>query len=359
MNPRQTRNLRMALALAWAFFIFAVCATGQTPPPTQPQTAATPPPAAAAPAPSATQAVSLNVLVTDEKNRLVANLRQEDFRVEEDGVPQAITHFSAETSPVSYALVVDNSGSLRSLLGYLTATAGSLVENNRPGDETMVVRFVSSDNINVLQPFTSNQAALLNGLAGMYVEGGQTAVIDAVYISAKAVAERRKDEGGRRRRALVLLTDGEDRMSYYNLSDLQNLLRHTDVQVFAVGLVQNLDKDSGFSNRKNARQKALDLLNTLAKETGGRAYFPKTVTGLMEAVAEISTYLRTQYVIGYQTANKASDGKFRKVEVKLSETAKAGGAQRTVTARPGYLAPGAVFEEKSDSKDKKTRARSR
>jgi len=296
----------------------------------------------------------LNVIVSDESNRVVADLRREDFRVEEDGVPQTLTHFAREAAPVSYTLVVDNSGSLRSVLDNILRACATLVSANQPADETSVTRFVGSDQITVVEDFTDGQAALMKGLSGMYVEGGQTAVVDAVYLSALRVAERRTDEVGRRR-ALVLLTDGEDRSSYYRPSELEKLLRKLDVQVFVIGIVSILDRNEGIIS-KSPRDKATAFLNSLARETGGRAFFPKNVKEMQEAVNEIARDLRTQYAISYQTSNPNRDGKFRKVQVKLSE-ATAGG-KRTVHTRSGYFAPGGKDEGKKESKEKSPRPKS-
>ncbi|MCA1567112.1 MAG: VWA domain-containing protein [Acidobacteria bacterium] len=304
----------------------------QTPAPAASQTAAQP---ASAP-------VRLNVIVSDESKGVVGDLRPEDFRVEEDGVPQTITHFAREESPVSYTLVVDNSGSLRGVLDHILRACAALVSANRPGDETSLTRFVGSDQITVPQDFTAEQWRLIRGLESMYVEGGQTAVVDAVYLSAERVAARRTDEGGRRR-ALVLLTDGEDRSSYFKQSDLQKLLRSHDVQVFVIGVVSVLGKGEVLFG-KSPRDKATALLNNLAQETGGRAFFPKNVKEMQEAVAEIARDLRTQYAISYHTSKANRDGKFRKIQVKLSEAA--GGGKRTVHARSGYFAPGAKGAEK-------------
>jgi len=206
------------------------------------------------------------------------------------------------------------------------------------------VRFVSSDQIAVVQDFTGGQAALMRGLSQMYVEMGRTAVIDAVYLSALHVAERRKGEAGRRR-ALILLSDGEDRVSFYKQSELQKLLRKLDVQVFAIGIVAMLPEEGGIM-RKSPRERAAAFLNSVTQETGGRAFFPKDIKELQEAVGEIARDLRTQYTLGYQSTNPNRDGKFRKVQVKLSETA--GGGKRTIHARSGYFAPGATEEEKTE-----------
>jgi len=348
MKPFQSRTFQSIIILG---FVLLVCCVvpAQVPNPQPQSPAPTIQPSATPPV----QAVKLNVLVTDEADRFVGTLRQEDFRIEEDGAAQTITQFARERSPVSYAIVVDNSGSLRDLMGYIVRTAGSLVQANQPGDETMIVRFVSSDNISVMQDFTANQAALMKGLGAMYVEGGQTAVIDAVYISAARVAEHRAGESGRRR-ALVLLTDGEDRSSYYKLTELQTLLRQTGVQVFAIGWLQNLDEQEGFI-RKSTRGQATKLLDSLTQETGGRVFYPKNLQALIAAVAEISNYLRTQYIIGYQTTNASRDGKFRKVRVKLNESTS--GAKHRVHARSGYFAPDAKGGVKTQSKEKSPRLR--
>jgi Ca-activated chloride channel family protein len=177
----------------------------------------------------------------------------------------------------------------------------------------------------------------------MYVEGGQTAVIDAVYLSAERVAERRVDEAGCRR-ALVLLTDGEDRVSYYKRSELQELLRKHDVQIFVIGVVSVLRKGEALFG-KSPREKATAFLNSLTQETGGRSFFPKNVKEMQEAVEEIARDMRAQYAISYQTSNTNRDGKFRTIRVKLSETAATGG-KRTVHARSGYFAPSAKGTEK-------------
>jgi Ca-activated chloride channel family protein len=317
----------------------------------QTQNPQTPNPATAQAQTSATAAsgaVRLNVIVTDAANHSVGDLRQEDFRVEEDGSPQTITQFAREELPVSYTLVVDNSGSLRSIFEYILRAGAALVSVNKPGDETSLTRFVNSDNISVVQDFTANQSLLINGLESMYVEGGQTAVIDAVYLSAERLASRGAADG-KRRRAIVLLTDGEDRASYYKQSELQKLLRQHDVQVFAIGIVAILSKQPGYVS-KSSKEKATALLNTLSKESGGRAFFPKNVQELQEALGEIARDLRTQYVLGYQPTNVAANGRFREIQVKVNDSAT--GGKRTVHARAGYFAPGGKPDEKKDSKAK-------
>jgi len=366
MNSQPPRHRRTLILLGFALVACVVATDGarvanaqtQSPATTAVQTPAqTPAPIPAQPAATpASQPVKLDVIVTDESNRFVGDLRQEDFLVEEDGVPQSVTHFSKEVVPVSYGVLVDNSGSMKGLLEGLAQTAATLFLANQPGDEAMLSRFVDSDNINMLEDFTADPNRFAKALASMRTEGGQTAVIDAVYLTVKHIAGRRADETNRRR-ALVVITDGEDRVSYYRIAELEKLLEKANVQVFVIGLIMNLDKDSGFM-RPSSREKSVKLINTLAQKTGGRAFVLKNMKELAAAVNEISHDLRTQYVIGYQPSNASRDGKFRKIQVKLSKTATAAGGKRIVHARPGYFAPGAKGLEKNEPPEKSLRLKS-
>ena len=125
----------------------------------------------------------------------------------------------------------------------------------RQGDETFLVRFISSDKIETVQDFTASKDLLLDGLESLYVEGGQTAVIDAVYLSAERIAEYKKgDDNDRRRRALIVVTDGEDRVSFYKQEQLFARLREADVQIYVIGFVSELEKEGGFI-RKSPRER--------------------------------------------------------------------------------------------------------
>ncbi|HEX7296032.1 MAG TPA: VWA domain-containing protein, partial [Pyrinomonadaceae bacterium] len=131
-----------------------------------------------------TELVNLQVRVIDRNNKPINNVRKEEFHVFEDGVAQPIEDFSREEVPISYGLAVDTSGSLRTQLTSVIDAGKTIVNANKPGDETFLVRFISSDKIETVQDFTANKDALIDGLDSLYVEGGQTAVVDAVYLSA-------------------------------------------------------------------------------------------------------------------------------------------------------------------------------
>src|SRR5919199_3795294 len=276
--------------------------------------------------------------VVDRFNRPVNDVGQGDLRVFENGVPQTITSFTKEEVPITYGLVVDNSGSLRNQINQVIEAAKTIVSSNKPGDETFVVRFISSDEIKIMQDYTADKSSLDDALDDMFVEGGQTAVIDAVYLSAEHAAERRKGETDqdKRRRALILVTDGEDRASFYKQEQLFDSLKEEDVQIYVIGFVNELEKERGFIS-KSKREKAVSLLDRMAKETGGRAFYPTSLSELPGIAEEITKDLRTQYVISYKPTAAARPGEFRPVRVAVADR---GGDKRIAVTRSGYTARG-------------------
>lgn len=288
-----------------------------------------------------TNLVSLNVRVIDRQNRPLPDIPQSAFRVVEDGVEQSIALFTKEEVPISYGLVIDNSGSLRSQLPQVIEAGRTIVGGNKTGDETFLVRFTSSDRIETLQDFTSNQQSIVEALDDMYPEGGQTAVLDAVYLSAERVAQyRRGDMSDRRRRALILVTDGEDRDSFYQQAQLFDQLREWDVQIYVIGFVNELEREGGII-RRSQRERAVNLLNRLASETGGRAFYPTSLAELPGIAEEITRDMRTQYVISYNPTDasgrtKPRDGSYRRVRVTIAEGNNR--ERRIAVTRPGYTA---------------------
>jgi Ca-activated chloride channel family protein len=277
--------------------------------------------------------VRLNVRVSDSNGNAVSNLRQEDFSVYENEVPQVVTFFSKEEAPIFYGLVVDNSGSFRTVIDLGIAASKIIVNTNRPSDETLLVRFVDSDKIETLQDFTANKVRLNKALESMFIEGGQTALLDAVYLSAQRVAQYKAGEGVYSRRAVILLTDDEERNSYYTYDKVVELLRKIDVQVFAIIFDTNSKKSSG-----ETKQVKTGLVSKLAAETGGEAFRPKTTAELESVVNQLLNYIRSQYSIGYRPSTPAvEDKKLRRIEVRLIEGA--GHPQAKVATRMGYLLP--------------------
>jgi Ca-activated chloride channel family protein len=283
-----------------------------------------------------TDLVNLNVRVIDRNNRPIGDVRQNEFQVFENGVPQQIAYFSREEVPISYGLAIDTSGSLRPQLAQVLEAGKAIITSNKPGDETFLVRFISNDKIEQVLDFTSNTEDLLDSLDTFFVEGGQTAVIDAVYVTAEHVAEYKKgNDNDRRRRALIVVTDGEDRGSTYKQEELFERLREEDVQIYVIGFVNELDKEGGFI-RKSPREKAINLINRLASETGGRAFFPESLSDLPKIAEEIVRDMRTQYVVGYYPTNKARDGSYRAIRVAVADAT--GKDKRIALTRSGRIA---------------------
>jgi Ca-activated chloride channel family protein len=280
--------------------------------------------------------VQLHVRVIDRDNRPINNVTQNEFKIFEDGVPQPIEYFTREEVPINYGLAIDPSGSLRSQLQSVIDAGKTIINSNKSGDQTFLVRFISSDKIETVQDFTENKELLMDGLDQLYVEGGQTAIIDAVYLSAEHVSDYRKgDDGDRRRRALILITDGEDRNSFYKQDQLFARLREEDVQIFVIGFVNELDKEAGFI-RKSPKDKAVSLIKKLASETGGRAFFPDSVAELPQIANEIVRDLRTQYVLAYNPTNKTADGTYRAIRVVVDQPSNSD--KRIALTRTGRLA---------------------
>lgn len=267
-----------------------------------------------------TTLVNLDVRVVDRNNHSIGNLQKNDFKIFEDGVAQQIENFSKGEVPTNYSLVIDNSGSLRFQLDKVIEASKVIVGTNRPDDETSVVRFVSSDKIEIVQDFTPNKTDLNDALDNLYIEGGQTAIIDAIYLTAERVDkyEKTRDPNDRKRRALILVSDGEDRDSYYNEQQLFQMLRESDVQIYAVGFVGELDKEGGLIS-KSPQKKAKEFLERLATETGGKAYFPNNLNELNTIAQDIASELRTQYSISYYPSNEKKDGTFRNIKVVVSD----------------------------------------
>jgi len=284
-----------------------------------------------------TQLVTLNVRVIDRTNRPIDNVRKTDFHVYEDGVPQPVEFFSKEELPISYGLAVDTSLSLRNQLQSVIDAAKTIINSNKRGDETFIERFISSDKINVEKEFTANKDDLVETIDNLYLEGGQTAVIDGVYLAAEHVAEYKKgNDSDRRRRALIVITDGEDRHSFYTEAQLFQRLREEDVQIYVIGFVNELDKEGGFI-KKSPHDKAVALINKFAGDTGGRAFFPQSLSELPEIASAIIRDMRTQYVLAYNPTNTARDGSYRAVRVTVDDGPNRD--KRIALTRAGYNAP--------------------
>jgi len=281
--------------------------------------------------------VALNCSVLDG-NRMVPDLKKEDFQIFEDGVKQKIISFQHTDLPVSIALVVDNSGSMGRKRPSVNKSALDLIEASNPQDEAFVVNF--SDEAFIDQEFTSNVNKLRDGLSHIEARGG-TALYDAVTASADNLATGAK----RPKQVIILITDGVDNASTLNLGQtIRRVQQLSGPVIYSIGLLFG-DDDMSRDDVKKARR-ALEMLST---ETGGMAFFPKNIEQVDQIAAEVARDIRNQYTIGYHSTKPTAVPGFRRVEVTAESK---GRGKLVVRTRTGYFPMARVVRQPA-AEDKK------
>jgi Ca-activated chloride channel homolog len=268
--------------------------------------------------------VLITVAVTDPKNQYVAGLKQQDFRVWEDNVEQELRSFSTEDIPVSVGIIFDSSDSMRSKWFQAISAADAFLRLGNSQDEYFIVDFKHPPRL--VQDFTTSTSALERSLGTIFPEG-TTALFDAVYFGLHAI-----ERAANSRKALLVITDGEDNSSRYTFSELKQFAKERDVQIFSIG-IEDEPADFIYVGQPNPRTP----LRELAKLTGGYAFFPSSLKDLGQACVKIGTDLRNQYVLGYRSTNGAKNGKWRKIKVQVNRPD--GMPRLNVRARTGYYAP--------------------
>ena len=266
--------------------------------------------------------VVLNATVLDGGGHLVQDLTKDNFQVFEDGVPQSVISFQHTDLPVSIALVVDNSGSMSKKRPSVNKSAVDLVEASNPHDEAFVVNF--SDEAFIDQEFTSDVNKLRDGLSHIESRGG-TALYDAVVASAdKLAADARHPK-----QVIVIITDGEDNASTLNLEQtIRRVQQLSGPVIYSIGLL--FGDEMSRAEVRHARR-ALEMLST---ETGGIAFFPKSIEQVDQIAAEVARDIRSQYTIGYHSKKPTSEPGFRRIQVNAEGT---GHSKLTVRTRTGYF----------------------
>jgi len=247
--------------------------------------------------------VLLNCSVIDDKGRTVTDLNQNDFRVWEDGVPQTVNSVLHQDLPVSMGILVDNSGSMRDKRAVINVAALKLLRASNPLDTAFIVNF--SDRAFLDQGFTSDLVALNRGLSRSDSQG-TTAMYDAVAASADELVKHAKE----RKQALLIITDGADNASRLTLAQairrVQNL---GGPVVYTIGLLFDVDQHES--------ERAKSALESLSDETGGIAYFPKSLADVDNIAEEVARDIRNQYVVDYRSTKSASLGGYRTVHVEV------------------------------------------
>src|SRR5579883_2255544 len=249
--------------------------------------------------------VLIPVTVTDPMNRFVTGLEKENFRILENGKEQTIAQFSSEDAPLSVGIIFDCSGSMGPKLKSSRMAVAQFFRTANPEDEFFAVTF--ADEAKLAQPFTLNLEEIQNRLT-FTMSKGQTALLDAVYMGLHEMKKAKNP-----RKALLLITDGGDNNSRYTESEIKNLVREADVQIYAMGIYES----GGARNRTPEEASGPALLSEIADQTGGRQYPVENINEMPDIAAKIGTELRNQYLIGYRPDNQERDGKWRKVTVKL------------------------------------------
>jgi Ca-activated chloride channel family protein len=270
--------------------------------------------------------ISLSVTVTDPNRRYVTDLDRDDFIVTENGVAQPLTFFGKRGIPLALAILIDSSASMEAAMGRAQEAAAGFVRQLGAEDVATIVDFDSR--VQIAQGFTGDHE-LLESAIRQTQAGGSTALHNAVYIALRELGKRMAldDPDAPRRRAIVVLSDGEDTSSLVSFEELLDAASRSDAVIYTIGL--------GIRDAVPVRggQDGQFVLRRLAQQTGGRAFFPADVKDLADVYADIRSELASQYLLAYESRNGVTNGQWRNVAVRVKRE----GA--TVRTRQGYFAP--------------------
>ena len=272
-----------------------------------------------------TNLVLIPVTVTTPLNQFVTGMEKENFRVFEDKVEQEVDYFASFDAPLSIGLVFDASGSMGSKLTKSRQAAAQFFKTANPEDEFFLIQF--NDRPNLVVPFTHDTEEIMSRLTFTQAKG-RTALLDGIY---QALSNLKK--GKNPRKAVLIISDGGDNSSRYTESEVRNLLKEADAQMYAIGIFEPISS----RGRTAEELSGPGLLNDLAEMTGGRHFPVENLNELPDIAAKIGIELRNQYVLGYISKNQTRDGKYRKVQVKLNQPR--GMPPLRALHRQGYYAP--------------------
>jgi Ca-activated chloride channel family protein len=269
--------------------------------------------------------VSLNVTVVDQQQHYLTDLEAKDFTILEDGAKQEITYFNRTTLPIALSLLIDTSASMDQRLTTAQDAAIGFARKLRPQDLAQIVDF--DTRVEILQDFTADAPALEKAIRST-MAGGSTSMYNALYISLKELGKiRAKTDDDVRRRAVVVLSDGEDTSSLVTYEEVLDLAKRSATTIYTIGL----------QSRETALSKGFKeaefVLRQLAQETGGRAFFPQRAEDLAGIYGVIADELASQYVLGYASTNQKRDGAWRRLNVQVNRQG------TTARTKRGYFAP--------------------
>jgi Ca-activated chloride channel family protein len=267
--------------------------------------------------------VLVNATVTDPNNRFVTGLEKEHFQLFEDKVEQTISHFSSEDAPTSIGLLFDVSSSMGDKIARAKDAAVAFLKTSNPDDEFYLLTFADQPRLD--EEFTSDVSQIQNRLVYKGAKGSTT-LYDAVYLGLEKMKQAHNPK-----KAMLLITDGEDTRSRYSLVNVRHAVKESDVQIYAIGIVSSYYSD--FAQGRSGRS----VLEEMTEVTGGKAYFPNSVYELEDICTKIAVELKNQYMLGYASSNPSRDGRWRKIKVKLN--APRGLPALSVRSKTGYFGP--------------------
>jgi Ca-activated chloride channel family protein len=272
-----------------------------------------------------TNVVLIPVTVIDPLNRFVTGLDQKSFKIFEDKAEQKLISFGSEDAPLSIGIVFDTSGSMGQKLQTSRQAVSEFFKTANPEDEAFLVEF--NDRPELVTSLTHNLEEIQNRLTFTQSKG-RTALLDAIYLALHAMKKATNP-----RKALVVISDGGDNSSRYTESEIKNLVKEADVQIYAIGIYE-----SAMSPGRTPEELfGPGLLTDISEPTGGRHFIAENLAELPDVAAKIGIELRNQYVIAYTPSNVTRDGKYRKVDVKVVQ--QRGLPPLRAFWRNGYYAP--------------------
>ena len=270
-----------------------------------------------------TDLITLTVTVTDTYGRYVSGLGKNSFNILDEKQPQEITYFSDDDAPVSVGVIFDVSGSMGGdKIKRAREALSKFIQTSHESDEYFLIAF--NNRAQLLLDKTRDGKAVLDKLT--FVEThGQTALYDAVYLGVEKV-----QRGLHPKRALLVITDGQDNNSRFTFANLRRLLKESDVTVYGVGILGGSDAGSSLG------MEGQGILDELSGVSGGKSFFPRSGAEMDDIFEQIALELRHQYSIGYKPKNFVGDGKWRRLKVKV--TPPRGLPRLFVRSKEGYYA---------------------
>lgn len=264
--------------------------------------------------------VSLTVSVTDAYGRFVTGLSKDHFEVYDEKVKQSIDFFSDADAPISIGIVYDVSGSMKERINRSVRALRRFIETSHDDDDFFLIGF--NDRARLVQDFTTSGDQIASHL--MFVQPkGNTALYDAAYLAVEKV-----NQGRHEKKAILIISDGQDNSSRYTYKELRNRVKESDVQIYAIGITDPYsDSMAGFGR---------SVLEEITRSTGGRSFFPSAFNEpeLVEICTRIALELRHQYSIGFYPSAPGDESRWRKLQVKVNPPKGLG--RLSLTYKDGY-----------------------